>query len=123
MKADRRAYPRVDTQLPVQLQGNAGQAVRGTTIDISRVGVSGAFEAAHLGALVPPGGQARGHVFRGALVLRRGPSGQDVVRFRGRLVHAEKLEDGRRRLGLHFLEFEPGGYERLEAFVMESMAY
>jgi len=125
VKDDRRALPRVEADLPVQMVLADGETVSARLRDISRAGVSIACDRKGAERVMP---QERREARTATVCTVHLPLEQldgppkDVV-LRCVLVHASHRTGGDYFLGFRYLDLDGDNYEAVEGFIAESMRW
>ena len=125
MKEDRRALPRVETDLPVQVNLPDGEQVSARLRDISRSGVSIACDRTAAERIIPKERrEARiAAEFSIGLSLEMPKGSPREITVRCLLVHASHRSGGDYFLGFRYLSFDGEGYQVVEQFIAESMRW
>ena len=125
VKEDRRALPRVEADLSVQMVLADSEEVSARLRDISRAGVSIACDRKGAERIMP---QEKREARTAAICTVRlsleqldGPP-QDVA-MRCVLVHASHRTGGDYFLGFRFLDVDGDGYDAVERFIAESLRW
>ena len=116
---DRRVFPRVCMDLRVAIIGSGGSPVTARMLDLSRAGLKlGLTKDAALGVF-RDGAIRPGDVVEAQFRL----SAEDVIKAKCRVVWSAKMDDDEYHVGCEFVRFHKQGYERIEKYLMECLAY
>lgn len=114
-QAERRHYPRISTELPVELQRDGGNRVQAVISDLSSHGMQVSCPRAEAERIDSSGKQIE--VQAHFTVPLAGGDGD--VAAHCKLVFARRIAADRYCIGLHFLDIEENSYAHLARF-MES---
>lgn len=119
MVADRRHYPRISTELPLEIEIDAGETVRGTIRNLSVGGLEISCDRWCADRILPSGHQAfPGQPIRARLRWTLPGGGQEqVVEASAEIVVSRRLSQNEYRVGIHFLDFSADGEQAVQRFV------
>ena len=119
MASERRQYPRIPTDLPLEVRTGDGEVVRVAARNLSCGGLEMSCDRWCADRLLPPGHQAfPGQPIKVQLAFQL-PAGEGSrgVAVAAEVVDSRRLSQNEYRVGLHFTTFEGDGEALVERFV------
>ncbi len=120
MASERRHYPRVATDLPLEVLTEGGETARGTICNLSMGGVEISCDRGCADRILPSGHQAfPGQPIRAQLRLQLPAADGAVtaVQASGEIVVSRRMSQDEFRVGIHFLNFDGDGEQAVERYV------
>lgn len=120
MAGERRLYPRITTELPLELQTDAGETARATIRNLSQGGLEISCDRWCADRILPSGHQAfPGQPINAQLRWQvRGADGSDqAVQASGEIVVSRRLSQNEYRVGIQILRFEGDGAQLVDQYV------
>lgn len=120
---DRRAYPRIASDMAVEIVGSKG-VFSSRSCDVSRVGLQLYCDAATASQIFPDGIEAAADGLELDIrVALPASSGGSIVSVRCRVVRTLQVAENEIRAGLQFLKFDGDSEDRLEQYLLDIMQY
>lgn len=120
MAGERRLYPRITTDLPLELETESGDPARAVVCNLSVGGIEIRCDRWCADRVLPSGHQAfPGQPIRVRMRwnLSAGDGSSEPVQADGEIVVSRRISQNEFRIGIHVLKFQGDAEEKVEAYV------